>query len=144
MGFEGRRQLSGVWGQLWLNNELIDEISEFETKITIQREDVPLYGGDTDSKMVGRKGEGSMTLKKAFTRADIILEAIQKGVDLRFKIVGKIKDPDAYGKQTERVSISNVWFNEFTLMQFAQGTIEDNLPFGYTVDSVEYLDKIKK
>lgn len=111
----GNNQVNGTWGQVWWNGELVFELESFEAKVTANRETVNI-GMDEDSKLVGLKGEGSMKVKKVFSRGKKkILEAWKKGEDPRSTLVGKLKDPDTVGKQSERVSIGNVWFDELTL-----------------------------
>ena len=65
---KGFRQLSGNWGQVWWDGELVIEAESFEAKATAEREDVPLYGGDIDSKMIGKKGEGALKVEKVYSR----------------------------------------------------------------------------
>lgn len=139
----GNNQIVGNWGQLWWNGELVYEIEAFEAKVTANREDVPI-GMDLDSKITGLKGEGSFRVKKVFSRGkQAMLNAWKKGEDVRASLVGKIKDPDAIGKQSERVSIDNVWFNELTLMQFEKGQkLEEEYPFGFTPSDADFVDTI--
>ncbi|QNB48209.1 terminase [Thermanaerosceptrum fracticalcis] len=140
----GNQQLSGSWGQLWWNGELIIEVESFEAKVTANREDVAI-GMDVDSKITSLKGEGSFKIKKVYTRGiDKMLASWVRGEDPRAQLVGKLSDPDAVGKQTERVVFNNVWFNEITLMQFEKGQkLEREFPFGFTPSDVEFPDKIE-
>ncbi|MGG7060523.1 phage tail tube protein, partial [Clostridium tertium] len=117
----GNKQVSGTFGKLYWNNELIAEVETFEAKVTPKREEVQI-DMDIDSKINGFSGEGTFTLKKFYTRGkDKMLEAWKKGEDPRSKFLSKVSDPDATGKQSESVSIDNVWFNELTIAQFEKG-----------------------
>lgn len=139
----GYRQISGSWGQLWWDGELVYEVDSFESKITAEREDVYQAGSlDVDSKITQLKGEGSMKVKKVYSRGLIkLLDAWKKGHDIRSQFIGKLDDPDAYG--SERVVIDNVWFNELTLMQFEMGQkLEREFPFGFTPSTVDFPDLI--
>lgn len=138
----GNRQISGNWGQVWWDGDLVLEASGFEAKATPEREDVPLYGGDIDSKMTGVKCEGTLKYRKVFSRGvKKLLKSWQEGRDIRSQFVGKLADPDAYG--SERVVIDNVWFNELILMAWARGEkLEEEMPFGYTLSSVDFPDTI--
>lgn len=140
----GYRQINGSWGQLWWDGELIYEVESFEAKITANREDVPMAGSlDIDSKITSLKGEGSFKVKKVFSRGiKKLLQAWKEGRDVRSQLIGKLADPDAYG--SERVVINNVWFNEFTLMQFEMGQkLEREFPFGFTPSDVDFPDTIE-
>ena len=139
----GYRQINGVWGHIWWDGELVAEIDEFESKVVAEREDVAMAGGlDVESKITSLKGEGTMKLKKVFSRGiKKLMKAWQEGKDPRSQLVGKLADPDAYG--SERVVINNVWFNELTLMQFAKGVLTREYPFGFTPSDVEFPDRIE-
>lgn len=139
----GYRQIAGSWGQLWWDGELVFEVESFEAKITAEREDVLQSGSlDADSKITQLKGEGSMKVKKVYSRGiKKLLDAWKKGHDVRSQFIGKLDDPDAYG--SERCVIDNAWFNELTLMQFELGQkLEREYPFGFTPSSVDYPDLI--
>lgn len=139
----GYRQISGSWGQLWWDGELVYEVESFEAKVTAEREDVLQAASlDTDSKMTRLKGEGSFKVKKVFSRGvNKLLAAWKAGRDVRGQLIGKLDDPDAYG--SERCVINNVWFNELTLMQFELGQkLEREFPFGFTVSDVDFPDTI--
>jgi hypothetical protein len=139
----GRNQISGTWGQIWWDGELVFELESFEAKVTAKREEV-IIGMDEDSKLVGLKGEINFKVKKVYSRGKKkLLEAWKKGEDPRSTVVGKIQDPDAVGKQSERVSIGNVWFDELTLMQFEKAKkIEEEYKGGFTPTDASFLDEI--
>ena len=139
----GNNQINGTWGQVWLDGELVFELESFEAKVSANRETVTI-GMSEDSKLVGLKGEGTMKVKKVFSRGKKkLLDAWKKGEDPRSTIVTKLKDPDTIGKQSERVSIGNVWFDELTLTQFEQAKkLEDEYKFGFTPSDADYLDAI--
>lgn len=141
----GNRVLNGTFGTLWFDGEEVFEIEAFEAKTVFNREAVTMAGSlDEDSKIVGQKGEGVFKVKRVFSRGlRKFVEMSKSGKDARSELIGKLKDPDTVGGQTERVSIGNVWFNEFTLMKFEMGQkLESEFPFGYTPSSVEIIDEI--
>lgn len=139
----GNNQINGSWGQLWWDGELVFELESFEAKVTAEREDV-VIDMDKDSKLVSLKGEGTLKVKKVFSRGKKkLLDAWKQGEDPRSTLVGKIKDPDTVGKQSERVSIGNVWFNELTLMQFEKAKkLEEDYTFGFTPGDADFIDTI--
>lgn len=141
----GYRVINGSFGQLWWDGELIFEISSFEAKVTPNREDVLMAGTlDIDSKITNLKGEGTLKIKKVFTRGiTSLLESWKKGLDPRSQLIGKLADPDTKNNGRERVVIDNVWFNELTLMEFETGKVlEREFPFGFTPSNVEFPDTI--
>lgn len=138
----GNKVLTGTWAEVWINGSKVFEISKIEAKVTANREDIQL-DMDIDSKITGLKGEGSMSIKKVYSRYNEIFEAWTKGEDMRCQIITKLADPDAVGKQIERYSIDNVWYNELPLVNYEKGgIIEEEVAFGFTPSDMQSLDKI--
>lgn len=139
----GNRTIAGAHGTLWIDNQKILEFDKVNAKITADRKDVQL-GLSVDSKIVALKGEGTVTIKKVYSRAKKILENWAKGNDVRSRITTSITDPDTPNKQEERVSIDNVWFNTLDIINIARGeNIEEEYPFGFTPEDVKYESEIK-
>ena len=66
-------------------------------------------------------------------------EAIRDGKDIRFTIISKLADPDAYG--AERVTLKNVSFDDLTLADWeAKQVGKVECPFTFT--DFEFLDTI--
>lgn len=144
--YTGNRVINGTFGSLWLDGELVFDIESFEAKVKFEREGVTMAGNlDEDSKIKGQKGEGKFKVKKIYSRGlKKFIEMSKNGQDIRSELIGKLSDPDTIYKQTERISIGNVWFDEFTLMEFELGKkLETEFPFGFTPSSIELIDEIK-
>ena len=139
----GNRTLTGTWGEdHCTDGELIAELSKIEVKVSANREDVQL-DIDVDSKMTGIKGEFTLTIKKAYTRYNKVLESWKKGVDLRSQIITKLADPDATNGQQERYSIDNCWYNDLPLVTYEKGgLIEEEATGGFTPSDMVNLDAI--
>lgn len=138
---KANKQINGTFGAVWVNGEKWLDIESFESKVTINFEDVNMAEDlATHKKMTGWAGEGSMTVKKVYSRgASLMAAAVKNGQVPDVSIVGKLDDPDAYG--AERVSISEVTFNEFTLLAFEQKTLAtEELPFNFA--DYDFIDKI--
>lgn len=135
------KQINGTFGSVWVNNEKWLDVDAFEAKVTINYEDVNMAEDlATHKKMTGWAGEGSMTVKKVYSRgANLLAQAVKRGVVPNINIVGKLADPDAFG--SERVAINQVTFNEFMLLKFEQKTLgTEEMPFNFAdydlVDSI--------
>lgn len=142
----GNRQWLGTWGKVWWDGEEIFEIESFEAKVKVDRESINFADSlDEDSKIKGLKGEGKMKIKKVFTRGKKkLLEAYKKGEDVRSQLIGRVKDPDAIGKQTERIVLNNTWFSDLTLMDFELGKkMDEEISFGFTPSDVDFPDEAK-
>ena len=132
------RVISGTWGQLWLDGELIAEVSGFQAKFTQNKQTINLCGQFvSDTKAMSADGKGSVTLYKVDS-GNLVREAqLQNGVDRRYVIISKLADPDSFG--AERIALHNVSMDDLTLADWEAaklGTIE--APF--TADGYEILE----
>lgn len=129
--------INGTWGEVWINDELIEEITAFQAKIEFDKEDVSIAGDMwTHKKVTGYSGTGSMTLHKTNSRMiKLLSEFTKEGIEPEIVLVGKLADPTTEG--SERISISGVSFDDLTLFDFevkALGSYE--CPFTFTGYSV--------
>lgn len=130
---EAKRVINGTYGRVWVDGELWAEVDSFEAKVTVSYEDVNFAGeGATFKKGMGWSGEGSMTIKKIYSRVQQkMADAVRKGEYPRFEIVGKLADPDAFG--AERVALYDVTIGEFFLLKFEQKTLgSEEIPFNFS------------
>lgn len=138
---DGKRVISGTWGEVWLDSEKIIECYGLQAKLNFKKEDVQLCGQmGSDKKVTGFDGTGSLRMHKVNSRmAKKVLKDIIQGKDVRFTIITKLADPDSYG--TERAVLKGVSFDDLTIADWEAkqpGKIE--APF--TFSKVEYLDMI--
>lgn len=139
--FIGKHIMSGTWGQLWLDDEFVAECYGMQAKVSYNKESV-FIGGQMgeDSKVMSYKGTGSVRLHKVNTRMGRLLsDKIKNGIDVRFKLISKLDDPDAAG--AERVAIRNVSFDDLTLIDWENNTMgKVECPFTFT--DWDYLDTV--
>lgn len=140
---KGNRVLSGSEGEAWIGTELLGDLKSIELKVTGQFEDIEFCGDyATYSKYVGWNGEGSITLQKIYSRGlKLMAEAFKTGIMPEVKIITKLTDKST--GQSERVSVSDVVFTEFTLAKFeTKGPIEEELPLKFSdYEILETIDK---
>ena len=138
---KANRQINGTFGSVWVNGEKWLDVESFESKVSLNFEDVNMAGDlSTKKKYTGWSGEGTLTVKKVYSRgAALIGKAAKTGIMPDITLVGKLEDPDAYG--AERVTMSDVTFNEFTLLAFEQKTLAtEELPFNF--GDYDFIDLI--
>lgn len=139
---ETKRICNGTFGEIWLDSDYVGECYKAQAKVEFNKEEIKQCGNwYVDNKVVGCTGKGSLTLYKVNTRMGIkIAKMIKNRQDVRFKVISKLKDPDAYG--AERVAITGVSFDDLTLFDWeAAKPGEVETPFTFT--GYEYLDQIK-
>ena len=137
-----KRVVSGTWGEVWLDGDKVSECYGLQAKASFNKEDIALCGQmASDKKVTSIDCTGSLRLHKVTSRmAQAIGENIRNGRDVRFTIVRKLKDPDAYG--AERVVLRNVSFDDLTLADWeAKSVGKVECPFTFT--DYEFLDVIE-
>lgn len=137
-----KRVMSGTWGEVWLDNSYVGECYGMQAKVSFNKEDVQICGRmATDKKVSSISCTGSLRMHKVSSRmANAIGSSIRNGKDLRFVVISKLNDPDAYG--AERVVLKNVSFDDLTLADWevaTNGKIE--APFTFT--DYELLDAVE-
>lgn len=134
------RVMSGTFGKVLVNGAEIAEISSFQAKVAVNKEDIQMAGCmATDSKITNTKGTGSMTIKKVYSRFADYMEKIQAGQDVRVTILSTLADPDAYG--AERVACYNCSLDEHTFADWAVGK-HTEITVNFTFTHAEYLNKV--
>lgn len=138
---KSNKTINGTYAKVWVNNELFAEVQSAELKVTLEYEELN-FAGDlaVHRKLIGWSGEGSITLKKVFSRGLALLGDIPKtGIVPDITINISLADPDAYG--VERCSVSEVTFDEFMLSQFELKKLgEEELSFKFA--DFDIIDKI--
>ena len=139
---KGNRHLAGTWAEVWVEGFKIAEANKISAKVTVNREEVQT-GMDVDTKMVGMKGEGTLSLIKTYSRFEKYRLAAVNGQDVRTTIIAKLKDPDATGGQTERYQIGNVAFSEYGFEWEKGSVVKQEIPFTFTPSNMILLDEIE-
>ena len=119
--------------EVWINDELVDDIKAFQAKYEFDKEDVNIAGDMfTHKKVTGYSGTGSMTLNKTNSRMVKLLgDYLKDGKEPDITIVGKLADPGNGG--AERISLTEVSFDDLTLFDFEVKTLgEVECPFTFT------------
>ena len=136
-----KRVINGTYGEVWLDGDKVAECTACQAKVELTKESVNLCGQlMEDSKLVSAKGTGSLTLLKVDSGMAQRLAGVLDGVDRRFTIIEKLRDPDSFG--AERVALYGVSFDDLTLADWEaakQGSV--TAPFTFT--RYEYLDMIE-
>ena len=137
-----KRVISGTWGEVWLDGDKVSECYGLQAKVSFNKEDIALCGQmASDKKVTSIECTGSLRMHKVTSRMALAIgENIRNGKDVRFTIVSKRKDPDAYG--AERVAAYGVSFDDLTLADWEAKTVgKVEAPFTFT--DYEFLDMVE-
>jgi len=127
------RIINGTFGEVWMDGEKLSEARALQAVLEFNKEDINIAGHlGTDTKFMGYKGTGSVTLYKMNSRMlNKLSDKIKSGINPRVQILSALKDPAAYG--AERVLIKDACFDDLTLANWevnSNGEIE--CPFTFT------------
>lgn len=135
-----KRVLNGSFGEVWVDGEKIAECTACQLKVSKNKETINLCGQFmTDTKATSASGTGSLTLYKVDSGFAQKMSDLQSGIDRRFTVISKLKDPDSWG--AERVAVYNVSFDDLTLADWQAATV-GNVTTPFTFSRYEFLDQI--
>ena len=135
------KAINGTFGRVWVNNEDYGTVKQFEAKVPLEWESVPIPEKLSPSyKYMGFEIEGTLTGTKIDSRfVKLYSDGILTGEIPEVDIIARVADPQADGQ--ERVALYGVVFDELTLAKFENNTIvEEEIPF--KAASYKYLDQI--
>ena len=136
-----KRVINGTFGEVWLDGEKVAECTACQLRVSKNKQTINLCGQFmADSKATNGSGPGSLTLYKVDSGLIEQQADLQDGVDRRFTIVSKLRDPDGWG--AERVAAYNVSFDDLTLADWRAATV-GTVTAAFTFSRYEVLDQIE-
>ena len=136
-----KRTINGTYGELWLDGEKIAECTACQLRVSKNKETVNLCGQFmSDSKATSGSGTGSLTLYHVDSGMIQKQADLQSGIDRRFTVISKLRDPDSYG--AERVAAYNVSFDDLTLADWQAATV-GTVTAAFTFSRYELMDQIE-
>ncbi len=138
-GFDSEQVMAGTWGEVWIDDTYMAEVTKFRAEVNASYEDVKrarhLMVG---KKLVSLEGEGEVTLHKVTSfLMKKISDSLKEGKSPSFKIIGKLNDPNAAGG--ERIALYNCKFEKTTLADWENGSIGEE-SYSFTFEDWEVLD----
>ena len=136
-----KRVINGTYGEIWIDGEKIAECTACRMVVAKNKETINLCGQFmSDTKATSGNGTGSLTLYHVDSGLAQKLADLQSGIDRRFTVISKLKDPDSWG--AERVAVYNVSFDDLTLADWQAATV-GTVTAAFTFSRYELLDRIE-
>lgn len=138
-GMTPAQAMLGTFGEVWLDDDYMAEANKLRAEVNISYDDVRMARKlMTGKKMTGLEGSGEIQLVKvSSTMAKKISDKIKAGKTPSFKIISKLKDPDAIG--AERVVLYGCKFEKATLADWEHGNIGSE-SYSFTFEDWDLLD----
>ena len=140
--FAQQQVMTGSHGQVWLDGDLVAEVTAFKAQVKLTKEEVKKAKSMSKQyKYVGYEGSGNITMNKVSSLLiNKCAENIKRGRATVCSVVAQISDPDAVGVET--ISIFDVTFDSLTLANWkVGGIIEESADFTFT--DFEIIDSAK-
>lgn len=139
------RPIIGTNGRIYWDGSLIAELVSFRAATSVNRDtDIWMGSLDEDSIITSTSGSGDMVVKKVYSRMQDYHDAIVSGEDPRISVSGYVENKSRGAKGKQRVTISDVFLNEITVLEMIAGQkMEETVPFGYVPSSVNWDDVIE-
>lgn len=131
--FNAQQVMSGTQGEVWIDGEYMAEVTAFNAKITLTKEEVnQVKKTFKQYKITGAEGKGNIKMNHVesfFIKK--CAENIKAGRQTICTIMSKLDDPDAVG--TEQIIIRDATFDSLTLVDWeAKKLVEDDYDFTFT------------
>lgn len=139
--FVSNQVINGTWGELWIDDEYIGEVTSCKAEVSISYSDISMVRSLTAGKKLTKmEGKGSVKLHHVRTNiSKSISDKLKRGKTPDYKILSKLDDPDALG--AERVVFYHCKFDKAILMDWeVQKNTEES--YSFTFEDWEYLDHI--
>lgn len=139
--YKPEQVINGTWGELWLNNTYMAEVTAFQATVTLTKEDVNMTRKlAKGSKVTGFEGKGTVKLNKVSSFfIKLLNNDMKNGKQTPCTIISKLSDPDAAG--SERVVIKDAIFDTLSLANWeAKKNGEESMDF--TFSDWDILDTI--
>ena len=141
MRFAPEKVINGTFGELWLDDYYLAEVTGLEAKATLEKTEVNQVGTLAKGyKITGLDCKGTIKLNKVTSYfVNLLSENTMNCKQTTCTIISKLADPDSNG--TERIKLTGVTFDELTLANWeAKKLGEESIPFTFT--GWEVMDSI--
>ena len=141
MGYAPEKTINGTFGELWVNDDYMAEVTGLEAKVTLEKTEVNQTGSLAKGyKITGIDCKGTIKLNKVTSYfINLLSENTKAGKTTSCTIISKLADPDASG--VERIKLTGCTFDELSLANWeAKKLGEESIPFSFT--GWELLDTI--
>lgn len=144
MGYAPEKTINGTFGEVWVDDYYLAEVTGLEAKVSIEKTEVNQTGSLAKGyKITGVDCKGTIKLNKVTSYfIKLLSDNTMKGRATTCTIISKLEDPDADG--TERIRLTGCTFDELTLANWETKKLgEESIPFSFTgweiMDSIEPL-----
>ena len=131
--YNPEKQINGTFGELWINDDYMAEVTGLEAKVSIEKSEVKQTGSLAKGyKVTGIDCKGTVKLNKVSSYfIEKMSDNLKAGKSTTCTIITKLADPASDG--IERIRLTGCTFDEMIIASWeAKKLGEESYPFTFT------------
>ena len=141
MAFKPEKVINGTFGELWIDDYYMSEVTGLQAKVSLEKTEVNQTGTLAKGyKITGIDCKGTVKLNKVSSYfINILSENLKAGKTTTFTIISILADPDSDGM--EKIKLTGCTFDEMTLADWEAKKLGEE-SYAFTFTGWEVMDSI--
>lgn len=141
MAFKPEKVINGTFGELWIDDYYMSEVTGLQAKISLEKTEVNQTGTLAKGyKITGIDCKGTVKMNKVSSYfINKLSENLKAGKTTTCTIISKLADPDSDGM--EKIKLTGCTFDEMTLADWEAKKLGEE-SYAFTFTGWEVMDSI--
>lgn len=141
MAFKPEKVINGTFGELWIDDYYMSEVTGLQAKVSLEKTEVNQTGTLAKGyKITGIDCKGTVKLNKVSSYfINKLSENLKAGKTTTCTIISKLADPDSDGM--EKIKLTGCTFDEMTLADWEAKKLGEE-SYAFTFTGWEVMDSI--
>ena len=141
MAFKPEKVINGTFGELWIDDYYMSEVTGLQAKVSLEKTEVNQTGTLAKGyKITGIDCKGTVKLNKVSSYfINKLSENLKAGKTTTCTIISKLADPDSDGM--EKIKLTGCTFDEMTLADWEAMKLGEE-SYAFTFTGWEVMDSI--
>lgn len=142
MAFKPEKVINGTFGELWIDDYYMSEVTGLQAKVSLEKTEVNQTGTLAKGyKITGIDCKGTVKLNKVSSYfINKLSENLKAGKTTTCTIISKLADPDSDGM--EKIKLTGCTFDEMTLADWEAKKLGEE-SYAFTFTGWEVMDSIE-
>lgn len=141
MAFKPEKVINGTFGELWIDDYYMSEVTGLQAKVSLEKTEVNQTGTLAKGyKITGIDCKGTVKINKVSSYfINKLSENLKAGKTTTCTIISKLADPDSDGM--EKIKLTGCTFDEMTLADWEAKKLGEE-SYAFTFTGWEVMDSI--
>lgn len=141
MAFKPEKVINGTFGELWIDDYYMSEVTGLQAKVSLEKTEVNQTGTLAKGyKITGIDCKGTVKMNKVSSYfINKLSENLKAGKTTTCTIISKLADPDSDGM--EKIKLTGCTFDEMTLADWEAKKLGEE-SYAFTFTGWEVMDSI--